>query len=187
MLSKQQQKDKSQDKHRTLNTILIGLLLIVISFGAYGISNKFAELTYEEHKTSEIAQLVQDEGYKKCIYNDSRGFKTIGFGHLMLPTDTFKCITPQQAVKLLRMDYAKAETSVDATYYWSHGEVRLVLINMTYQLGSTGVSKFKKTLEHMQDEEYDNAASELLDSRWAAQTPNRASRLAGRILAIPTK
>lgn len=160
---------------------------MVISFGAYGINKKFAELTYEEHKTSEIAQLVQDEGYKQCIYDDSRGFKTIGFGHLMLPTDNFKCISPKQAVQLLMQDYAKAEASVDSIYYWASGEVRLVLINMTYQMGTTGVSRFKKSLECMQDEEYTCAAVELLDSRWAAQTPSRASRLAGRILAIPTK
>ena len=185
--SKQQVRDKKQDKHRLLNTVLIFTLLVVISFGAYGINKKFAELTYEEHKTSEIAQIVKDEGYKKCIYSDSRGLQTIGFGHLMLSTDKFKCITPIKAVSLLRLDYSYAEASVDNKYLWAYGEVRLVLINMTYQMGATGVSKFKKTLDYLHSEEYDLAAGELLDSRWAAQTPNRAARLAGRIMAIPNQ
>lgn len=146
--------------------------------------SKFESLTYEEHKTTEIAQIVIDEGYKRCIYNDSRGLQTIGFGHLMLPTDTFKCLVKGQAVALLKADYAYAENSVDNRYPWAYGEARLVLINMTYQMGQTGVSRFKKSLDCMRDEDYTCAAIELLDSRWARQTSHRAARLAGRILAI---
>lgn len=151
------------------------------------VKSKFEQLTYEQHKASEIGQIVADEGYKRCVYNDSRGLQTIGFGHLMLPTDNFKCITAAKAVELLVQDYSYAENSVDTKYTWAYGEARLVLINMTYQMGATGVSKFKKSLECMQDEDYICAATELLDSKWAEQTSNRASRLAGRILAISSK
>ncbi len=151
------------------------------------VKTKFEQLTEDQHRQSEIAQLVIDEGYKRCIYDDSRGFKTIGFGHLMLPTDDYKCLTKGQAVQLLLKDYTYAENSVDSRYPWAYGEVRLVLINMTYQMGSTGVSKFKLTLDALRDENYTLAAIELLDSRWAMQTSNRASRLAGRILAIPVQ
>tara|TARA_R110000851_G_scaffold61962_2_gene142497 strand:+ start:1285 stop:1689 length:405 start_codon:yes stop_codon:yes gene_type:complete len=125
-----------------------------------------------------------DEGFRKCIYDDSRGLATIGFGHLMLPTDTYKCITYRQAVELLRRDYDYAANSVDTQYNWAYGEVRLVLINMTYQMGQTGVSKFVKTLGYLREEVYDEAAIELLESRWANQTEHRALRLAGRIMAI---
>jgi lysozyme len=149
------------------------------------VDERFNAISYEEHKTSELAQLVADEGYKKCIYDDSRGLKTIGFGHLMLPTDTFKCISSTDAVRLLRADYTYAENSVDTRYPWSYGETRLILINMTYQMGAKGVSKFKLSLACLEAKDYDCAASELLDSRWAAQTPNRAARLAGRIMSIP--
>lgn len=213
-MSRQQQKDKSQDLHRTFNTILILAILCCAAYGAFVVHNsfndvrednnkasierleaklevqavktKFEQLTYEQHKASEIGQIVADEGYKKCIYNDSRGLQTIGFGHLILPTDDFKCITAAKAVELLVQDYAYAEQSVSTRYTWATGEARLVLINMTYQMGATGVSKFKKSLECMRDEDYVCAATELLDSRWAGQTSNRASRLAGRILAIPS-
>ena len=112
------------------------------------------------------------------------GLQTIGFGHLMLPTDNFKCITAEKAVELLYQDYAYAETSVGTKYPWADGETRLVLINMTYQMGQTGVSKFKKALQCMKDYRYMCATIELLNSRWASQTSLRASRLAGRILAI---
>jgi len=147
---------------------------------------QFERLTDTQHRTSEISQLMIDEGFRKCIYDDSRGLATIGFGHLMLPTDTYKCITYRQAVELLRKDYDYAANSVDTRYTWASGEVRLVLINMTYQMGQKGVSKFVNTLSNLRDENFDEAAIEMLDSPWAseAQTPRRALRLAGRIMSI---
>jgi lysozyme len=200
--SKQQQeqlkRDKKQDRHRALNSFIILAILWCSIYAAYTVYDKFDavdetvaevasrfdQLSYDEHKTNELAQIVQDEGYKRCVYNDSRGLQTIGFGHLMLPTDTFKCITPQEAVELLYADYSYAENSVDTKYPWATGETRLVLINMTYQMGQTGVSKFKKALQCLKESRYMCATIELLSSRWATQTSSRASRLAGRVLAI---
>ena len=177
--------EKKQAKHRALNTsigLFVSLMLTVSMAWGY---NKFEELDAAQIVTSELAQIVEDEGYKRCVYKDSREFYTIGFGHLVLVTESFeKCITAEQAVTMLRADYHYASESVDTRYLWAYGEVRLVLINMTYQMGSTGVSKFKNTLAHLQGEEYDKAAIELLDSSWARQTPNRASRLAGRIMGL---
>ena len=177
--------EAEQAKHRRINTGIGILLSIMLSVSMVWGYNKFEEIDVAQIADSEIAQIVADEGYKRCVYNDSRAFPTIGFGHLVLPTDDFDgCISPEEAVRLLREDYHYASKSVDDRYSWASGEVRLVLINMTYQMGSTGVSKFKKTLEHLQDEAYDNAASELLTSNWAKQTPSRASRLAGRIMSL---
>ena len=211
-LSKQQLVDKTHSIHRTINTILISCILLCSVYAAYAVrdkfdavdievisvgeevvsvvkeveevTSKFDALTYEEHKTNEIAQIAKDEGYKRCVYNDSLGLQTIGFGHLILPTDNFKCIDAEKAVTLLIADYTYAESSVDKNYPWASEEARLVLINMTYQMGQTGVSKFKKSLQCMQDKDYMCATIELLNSRWASQTSNRAGRLAGRILAI---
>ena len=63
-------------------------------------------------------------------------------------------------------------------------EVRNVLVNMVYQMGYYGGSKFKNTLKHLKAEEYGFAAMEMLDSKWAKQTPHRAKRLADRIHAL---
>ena len=38
--------------------------------------------------------------------------------------------------------------------------------------------KFKKAISNMIDTDWKGAATEMLDSRWAKQTPNRANRLA---------
>ena len=52
---------------------------------------------------------------------------------------------------------------------------------MCYQLGVTGFSKFKKTIAYLQNKEWRNASIEMLDSRWAKQTPNRAKEMSNRV------
>lgn len=47
---------------------------------------------------------------------------------------------------------------------------------MAYQMGCQKLSTFVKTLDYMAKEDWDNAATEMLDSNWARQTENRANR-----------
>ena len=63
-------------------------------------------------------------------------------------------------------------------------EVQGVLVEMSYQMGLSGVSKFKKALHAMQMFQWKLAATELLDSRWAKQTPNRAKELSNIIRSL---
>ena len=49
---------------------------------------------------------------------------------------------------------------------------------MVYQMGTTGVSNFKNTLTAIQSGDYKLAAVEMLDSKWAKQTPDRAAEMA---------
>ena len=51
-----------------------------------------------------------------------------------------------------------------------------VLASMCYQLGTYGFSKFKNMILAIHSEDWNKAADEALDSRWAKQTPNRAKR-----------
>ena len=59
---------------------------------------------------------------------------------------------------------------------------KAVLINMAFQLGFNGLSKFRNMLAAVQSEQYVLAASEMLDSLWAKQTPNRAKELSEQML-----
>ena len=56
-------------------------------------------------------------------------------------------------------------------------DIQMVVIEMCYQIGVTGVSKFKKTLSYLQEKEWGQASVEMLDSKWAKQTPTRANKL----------
>ena len=53
-----------------------------------------------------------------------------------------------------------------------------ILIEMVFQLGMTGVSKFKNMWKALAEKNYIGASYEMLDSRWAKQTPNRAKAMA---------
>ena len=57
-----------------------------------------------------------------------------------------------------------------------------VLIEMAYQLGVTGLLKFKNTIQALIGRNYDKAHREMLDSKWARQAPNRAKELAEKML-----
>jgi len=182
------EKENSANRHRIFNTAVV-VVAIVLSVVAYF---KVPEMQFEKDYKKEIAQIVkneidqltEDEGYRLEPYIDSLGNLTIGFGHLVKPGENFGRITPHEAIALLKQDYSDARDSVEKTYPWAEGDVKLVLINMTFQMGPSRVAKFEKALNALENEQYALAAAELLDSRWADQTRSRATRLAGRILQL---
>jgi lysozyme len=59
---------------------------------------------------------------------------------------------------------------------------KLGLLEMSYQLGVSGVMKFKNTIKCLKSGDYENAYREALDSTWAKQTPSRAERVAASFL-----
>lgn len=59
-----------------------------------------------------------------------------------------------------------------------------VVTEMIYQMGYTGVSKFKNTLNYMKNGQWELASIEMLDSKWAIQTPDRATKLSKLIKNI---
>ena len=59
-----------------------------------------------------------------------------------------------------------------------------IIIEMIFQLGKTGVSKFKNMWKALSGLEYSVAASEMLDSRWAKQTPNRAKAMSAEMASL---
>jgi lysozyme len=63
-------------------------------------------------------------------------------------------------------------------------EIQHILINMCFQLGQGGLSKFKNMNSAVQEQAFSRMAEEMMDSRWARQTPERAERLRDRALAL---
>jgi len=121
-----------------------------------------------------IEKLKQDEGFDGMPYEDKLGIPTIGYG-TKLP------ITEEEAEILLkhRLDKKILEISEKEPFFLDLPETaQEVIANMAYQLGVSGVLKFKKMWAALKNKNYQKAADEMLDSRWAKQTPNRAKRLA---------
>lgn len=173
-------REKVNDRHAMFNTIFI---LAVICFGLFAYF-KVPDVKFEYDYRSEVNQLIIDEGMRLKPYKDTLGNATIGFGHLIEPGESFTSITTEQAIDILIEDYNEARYSVEKSYPWAEGDVKLVLINMTFQMGPSRLAKFEKSLMAMQIGDYKLAAAELLNSVWASQTPKRAQRLAGRILQL---
>lgn len=133
------------------------------------------------------AIIRKEEGCRLTVYRDTEGFLTVGWGHKVLPEDDLEegdSITPLFAEKLLNIDKAKAMLAVkhefgSPSWFDAIGEGRqAVLYAMAFQLGITGLAKFKKMLGFLERDLWDDAVGEMLDSKWAKQTPARANRMA---------
>ena len=127
-------------------------------------------------------RIKEHEGFRDVIYKDSLGFATIGYGHLVLPTDDF--VEGQQYSRevldaVFDKDFQNAVDNANKLI----GDIPLVyqareiICEMVFQLGIGGVSKFKNMWKALEDGDYHTASVEMLDSRWAKQTPSRAEKL----------
>jgi len=128
------------------------------------------------------ARIKKHEGYRDTIYKDSLGFSTIGYGHLVLQTDRYeKGVTyrKKDLEKVFDTDFNTAKSNANQLIEGLpiHHQAKCVIIEMVFQLGMGGVSKFKKMWKALKQNNYQIASEEMLDSRWAKQTPKRAEEL----------
>lgn len=127
--------------------------------------------------------LEYEEGRRKKPYKCSEGHWTIGIGHKITDEgvayyNKIGGLTNDKIDLFLSWDIEKAETAaMKYTWFKDLNEPRqAVVISMIFQMGEAGFSKFQMVREYLLRGEYIEAASEMLDSRWAKQTPNRAKR-----------
>lgn len=191
MMNKQEydKLERSQTAHRTINSLLSVIVLVLGYFFIQAelkpVYEDLSGITEQSVEREETSQIFNDEGLRLCQYKDSLGNATIGVGHLVLEKDNLpQCITSHQAIELLMKDYRYAKDNVEKRYPWAEGEVKLILINMTFQLGENRLAKFQQTLLHLKNKEYQLAAGEVLDSTLYKQTPKRLERHAARILSL---
>ena len=130
-----------------------------------------------------IESIKRHEGYVGIVYKDSLGIDTIGYGFaikdLELDEDICEIILERKLKEL--------ETRVNLKFKWfmyMPQEIKDVVMEMCYQLGVGGVSKFKKTIAYLQNKQWEEASVEMLDSLWAKQTPNRAKELSNRVKEV---
>ena len=122
-------------------------------------------------------ELIRDEGLKLKAYRDHLGVWTLAVGHNIEDNP----ISERAAMVILDDDISTVESGLDRNLSWwrNLSEVRQrVMANMAFQLGITRLIGFRKALEAIREERWDDAESELLQSRWAMQTPDRARRMA---------
>ena len=127
----------------------------------------------KEHEDT-IAQLKSDEGFREHMYKCSANKTTIGYGFNLEVG-----LTEQESDVLLRFKISQLKTTLGEYRWWRllDGTRKGVIINMVYQMGLSGVLKFKKMIAAIEEKDYNAAAIEMMDSAWFRQTPNRANRL----------
>lgn len=128
-----------------------------------------------------IAQLKGNEGFRPYAYPDTKGYLTIGYGR-MIDRRLRGGISEDEALFLLQNDVRGRVAELDERLPWWRDldEVRQrVVADMALNLGLTKLLKFKRTLRSMQGGRYQDAAAEMLASKWArVDVPERAARLA---------
>jgi lysozyme len=125
------------------------------------------------------AQVKTDEGFRGQLYQDTEGFLTIGYGRLLEPSKGGG-ISRDEAEYLLANDLRAAERACEGMEaYLDLSPVRqAVLINMCFNMGPASVRKFRRMFSALIQQDYEQAAAEMLDSKWARQVKGRATRLA---------
>jgi lysozyme len=122
--------------------------------------------------------LRRDEGFRSYAYQDSKGYWTIGVGHLI--DRRGGGLKPQFIEMLLDDDIDEKISQLNkALPWWSQlDEVRQrVLVNMTFNLGVDGLLGFHNFLAALERKEFAAAADEMVDSDWHKEVGARAHRL----------
>jgi lysozyme len=133
---------------------------------------------YEDLKS----RIKKHEGFLSKVYLDSLGKQTIGYGHLLTEDDDFVegVIYDKDILEsLFEKDFNKAVQGAEELLkgYEIALIAREVIIEMVFQLGKTGVSKFKNMFAALKEHDYSKAAAEMLNSAWYRQTPSRCEEL----------
>lgn len=148
------------------------------------------KLTFDD-----VYAFIKDhEGYRPYVYNDSRGIPTIGIGLNLLRSDAKKiaaqagadydailsgkqALTDDQIKDIFRITLGIAYQ--DAKKWVPQFDnlpknIKLGILDLSFNLGYTRLSKFVKTKEHITSGNYNSAADELQKSKWATQVGRRA-------------
>ena len=127
-------------------------------------------------------RIKKNEGFSLKPYKDQLGYLTIGYGHLILPNETYllknKTNKPQLN-SIFDQDFERALGDYKRFLKQKHHnrKDKELLIEMTYQMGVKRVLRFKKLISNMQKNKKHLVCFEMMDSLWYTQTPNRVKNL----------
>lgn len=124
-----------------------------------------------------VADLLErHEGRMRFPYRDSMGLLTIGIGFNLDDEGLY----PEEMDFILHNRIGKVER-----WLWSHipefcslnGVRQAVLVDMAFNMGTSRLMGFVLMFIAISAKDYEDAAAEMLDSRWAVQVGGRAIRL----------
>lgn len=120
-----------------------------------------------------VDMLVQHEGMRTKPYEDTVGELTIGVGRNL---DSMG-LSHDEIYYMLKNDIRRCEEELTNSFRWfSKLDVvrQHAMINLCFNLGISRLRKFKRALAAMEANDFEEAADEFLDSKWAQQVGQRA-------------
>ena len=137
--------------------------------------------------------LERDEGCVYKIYLDHLGYETFGIGHLVryheeeygwsVGTD----VDERRVREVFEHDVQTVLSDCEKLYddfYKLPEEAQLIIANMMFNMGYTRLSKFRGMKRGVDSRNWEEAADEMVDSRWYTQVTNRADRLVVRMRSV---
>jgi lysozyme len=141
-------------------------------------------------------QIKRHEGEVLEIYEDSLGYKTLGVGHLCKPEDPeydweVGTGVSQEVVDMYyENDFIThlAEAihifGSEEGFYNLPEDIQHVLVNMCFNLGGTRLSKFKNMMKACRENNWEEMAVQMEDSRWYRQVGRRSIELQKMVLGV---
>ncbi len=144
------------------------------------------DTTKEPNRSQFYDFIVQYEHAYGNPYKDSRGYYHVGIGHLLTyangglsylgnPKKSEYSVTDITSFFKTDLQIAlngakKQFPSFDRQSY----EIKLLLTDMTFNLGTGGIAKFVKFTKAIESRDYSLAAAEIANSKYAKQVSKRA-------------
>ncbi|WP_205954217.1 glycoside hydrolase family protein [Pantoea stewartii] len=137
---------------------------------------------------SQIIQILNfEEGYKTNPYRDTEGFPTVACGIKIGPKgadlSNYTFNVPRNVGDVWLQTFVDSvinqcrnTPSIYAALQKCNPARADILYSMAFQMGVSGLAGFKNTLVMISNGNFTGAASGMLASKWAQQTPNRAQR-----------
>ena len=133
------------------------------------------------------------EGFRSSVYLCPTGHPTVGYGfrvadlsadELALNAGVVEPMSKEVAEKILDIKITKFKKQVYNALPWltyAPMDIQDALCEMAYQMGVAGLLGFKNTLALIKERRYREAAENMLKSKWATQTPERAKQIANLV------
>ena len=131
-------------------------------------------------------ELMRDEGYELQIYMCPAGYPTVGCGHKLVPNDEEygkpigTPVSDERCQLLLDWDAKIAINDCQDIYSNFHRlpqAVQHILANMAFNIGRSRLKLFVRMNGYIEEELFDLAADEMVNSRWFHQVGDRSIRL----------
>ena len=107
-----------------------------------------------------LESIKHHEGFVEHVYDDSLGIPTIGYGFAIKDLVLQEDLCDEILLRKLRQ-LGRSVMSKFPFFDSLPSDCKSVLMEMCYQLGVTGVSKFKKALKAMEDGDWEKGQCPL--------------------------